>query len=103
MTWFLGGYWKFLATVCGLDSATSNHACIWCECSKNQWFDMTMKWSINDSAYGAGSTQEITDKAKLSKDSKHHFNSSNKPIFPFIPIEHVVIDHLHLFLRISDV
>ena len=103
VTWFLGGDWKFLATVCGLDSATSNHACIWCKCSKNQRFDMTMKWSINDSAYGARSIQEIADKAKLSKNSKHRFNCSNKPIFPFIPIERVVIDHLHLFLRISDV
>ena len=62
-----------------------------------------MKWSINDTACGARTIQEITDKAKLSKNSKHRFNCSNKPIFSFIPIERVVIDHLHLFLRISDV
>ena len=103
VTWFLGGDWKFLALVCGLDSATSNYACIWCKCPKGERSDMTLKWSINDSAKGARSIQEISHKAKLSSNSKYRFNCSNKPIFPFIPIERVVIDHLHLFLRISDV
>lgn len=28
---------------------------------------------------------------------------SNKPLFPTIPLMHVVIDNLHLFLRTSDV
>jgi len=26
--WFLDGDWKFLATVCGLDSANAEHACM---------------------------------------------------------------------------
>ena len=29
---YLGGDWKFLAMVCGLDSATSQYSCIWCTC-----------------------------------------------------------------------
>lgn len=32
--YFLGGDWKFLALVCGIESASSNHACIWCKCPK---------------------------------------------------------------------
>ena len=100
MTWFLGGSQKLLATVCDLESTMSNYACIWCKCPKNKQFDITLQWSINDSANGARSIQEISDKAKLSMNSTHHFNCSNKPIFPFIPM---VIYHLHLFLRISDV
>ena len=35
MIWFLGGDWKFLALSCGIESATCNHARIWCKCSKN--------------------------------------------------------------------
>ena len=97
VTWFLGGDWKILALVCGLDSATSIYACIWCKCPKDERSDMTLEWSINDSAKGARSIQEISHKAKLSSNSKYHFNCSNKPIFPFISIERIVIDHLHLF------
>ena len=103
VTWFLGGDWKFLALACGLDSATSTYACIWCKCPKTKRSDMALQWSINDSTEGARSIKEICDKAKLPVNSKYRFNCSNKPIFPFIPMERVVIDHLHLFLRITDV
>lgn len=29
---FLGGDWKFLAIVCGIDAAHSQHFCVWCKC-----------------------------------------------------------------------
>ena len=40
---FLGGDWKFLATVNGLEHANANFACIWCKCSKTQRFDMHLQ------------------------------------------------------------
>ena len=40
--YFLDGEWKFLALVCGLELATSNHACIWCKCPKAKIWDMSM-------------------------------------------------------------
>ena len=64
---------------------------------------MSLKWSISDPAKGARTIEEITEKAKLGKTSKNRFNCSHAPMFPFIPIQHVVIDSLHLFLRIADV
>lgn len=100
---YLGGDWKFLATVCGLESATSDFACIWCKCPKEKRFDMTLQWSLIDLTKGARSIKEITEKAKLPKKSKDRFNCCKTPIFPFIPLHRVVIDNLHLFLRISDV
>ena len=100
---YLGGDWKFLATVCGLESATADHACIWCKCPKKQRFDMQLKWSINDPAHGARSIEEIREKARLPKRSTLRYNCCRDPIFSFIPISRVVIDSLHLFLRISDV
>ena len=64
MDFYLGGDWKFLAMVTGIDAVSSTYACIWC---------------------------------------KKAFNVSRKPLFPFIPLAKVVIDNLHLFLRVSDV
>ena len=32
ITYYLGGDWKFLAMVTGIDSASSEYACIWCKC-----------------------------------------------------------------------
>ena len=97
---YLGGDWKFLAAVCGLESATANYACIWCKCPR---FDMKLNWSIHDPAQGARSIEEIREKAKLPKRSTSRYNCCRDPIFSFIPISRVVIDSLHLFLRISDV
>ena len=36
--YYLGGDMKFLA--CGIDAATSEHACMWCKCSNTEQWDM---------------------------------------------------------------
>ena len=64
---------------------------------------MTKTWSITDRDKGARTVSEIKEKSKPGKTNKKRFNCCNEPIFPFILIECVVIDSLHLFLRISDV
>jgi len=33
---------------------------------------------------------------------RKQFNCKNPPLFPFISLDHVIIDTLHLFLRISE-
>lgn len=43
--------------------------------------------------------EEISSISQLSKEIKINI----KPMFPFIPIDHVIIDSLHMFLRILDV
>ena len=103
ITFFLGGDWKFLATVSGLEHANADFACIWCKCAKAQRFDMDLQWSINDVKKGARTIEEISKKAKLPKKSLNRYNCCREPIFPFIPIDRVIIDTLHLFLRVSDV
>ena len=102
ITFFLGGDWKFLATVNGLEHANANFACIWCKCAKTQRFDMHLKWSISDVQKGARTIEEISQKAKLPKSSPDKYGCCREPIFPFIPIDRVIIDTLHLFLRVSD-
>ena len=59
--------------------------------------------SITDTEKGARTIEEITEKSKLSKKSKQRYNCCKKPAFPFIPLHQVIIDPLHMFLRISDV
>ena len=101
--YFLGGDMKFLSIVCGIESATATYPCIWCKCPKGKRHDMELNWSITDTKQGARTVEEISCMSKLSKSSKKRFNCSHNPLFPFIQIDHVVIDTLHLFLRISDV
>ena len=40
--------------------------------------------------------------AALPKGSKKKYNCSNPPLLDMIPMHKVIIDNLHLFLRISD-
>ena len=96
--YFLGGDWKFLATICGIGCANQDYACIWCKCPRLCRWDTTKKWSIRDTSMGARTVKEITEHSR-----KKQFNCKFPPLFDFIPMDHVVIDTLHLFLRISDV
>ena len=64
---------------------------------------MSPEWSLTDPSKGARTITEIAELAKLGRSSKRRYNCSRSPVFPFIPIDHVIIDSLHLFLRISVV
>ena len=99
---YLGADWKFLATVCGIESPNCTHACIWCTCPKNKRYDGEKEWSITDVSKGARTVESISEGSKLSAKSKKKFNCARVPHFPVIPISRVVIDNLHLFLRIMD-
>ena len=94
---FLGGDWKFLAFVCGVGDVNQDYACIWCKCPRLQRWDTNKQWSMTDLSLGARNLAQISQCAKSKQ-----FNCKNNPLFPFIPLDHVVIDTLHLFLRISD-
>lgn len=101
--YFLGGDWKFLAMCAGIDCAISEYACIWCKCAMSERSDLEKSWSITDQSKGARTIKEISDLAKCKKTKTcKNFNCSRQPLFPMIPIDHVIIDTLHLFLRISD-
>ena len=45
----------------------------------------------------------IDENQRISEQSRKQYNVSNPPLFPTIPLKNVVIDNLHLFLRVSDV
>ncbi len=88
---------KFLAICTGIDNATSTYARIWCKYSKHDLPNVGSGWSITDTAKGARTVEENAEKYQK------QFNVSHPPLFPSIPLSNVVIDNLHMFLRVSDV
>ena len=87
--YFLWSNLKFLAIICGIDSATST--------SKRH--DMDAEWSFK-----GNSARTISDIQACCKQPKaKRFNCTNMPLFPTVPIDHTVVDMLHLFLRVTGV
>ena len=99
---YLGADWKFLAMACGIDAANSKYACIWCTCSKDDRHKVDKEWSITDVEKGARTINSIITASKLPAKSPKRFNCSRTPLFQAVPIHRVIIDNLHLFLRITD-
>lgn len=95
VTFYLGGDWKFLAMVTGIDSATSTHACIWCTCPAFNRFDTSQTWPISDISKGA---RTITENMAIVLSKRSKSNMSRLPLFPMISLTHVVVDNLHIFL-----
>ena len=93
------GDWKFLAMITGIDSASSTHTCIWCKCPALERYDSMQKWSISDCEFGARTIEEST---MIAQSRKKKYNVSFAPIFTTIPLMRVVVDNLHMFLRVAD-
>ena len=100
--YYLCADWKFLTICVGIDAANATYACIWCKCPSSDRHDISKTWSLTDPGKGARSIEEIQNCAKKRKNTKDKYNCSRQPIFP-IPLDHIVPDILHLFLRITDV
>lgn len=83
----------------GLKAANSEYPCIWCKCNKNDFGDMTKKWSTTDINYGA---RKLEEAKYYSKNNNSKFGYRDMPLTN-IEFDHCVIDLLHLLLRISDV
>ena len=97
--YYLGGDWKFLAMVTGIDSTSCEYACIWCKCPALECHITDERWSISDTKYGARSIEE---NIRIASSPIKQFNVSHQPLFPTIPLTHVVVDNLHMFLRVGD-
>ena len=99
---FLSADWKFLAILVGIESASANYSCIWCICHKDERHETSKVWSIQDTSKGARTIEDIKKLAKEKKRGSEKFGCIRQPMFPSIPIDHVIPDILHLFLRICD-
>ena len=97
--YYLGGDWKFLAMCTGVDSATSTYACIWCHCPAAERHFTRCDWSLTNEGSGARTIEETIE---IANSHRKRFNVSHLPIFPMIPLTRVVVDNLHMFLRVGD-
>ena len=96
---FLCADMKYLAICAGIQAANAKFSCVWCKCPAEQRHNTSKSWcTIED---GARTIDEIKCLALVQhKDSK--YGCIHQPLFPSIPINHIIPDILHLFLRISD-
>ena len=85
INWYLSGDLKFLALVLGINAANSYYPCIFCDSHKN-----TFKNTIHSNC------------RKFDSVEIGNLGFKNEPIIDFIKPENVIVDILHLFLRISD-
>ena len=71
----------------GINNATSNHPCLWCAINKTLFGKVTEC----EAAYRINNLVINTDLGK-----------TRPPIFHFIKMRNVIVDVLHMFLRITD-
>ena len=96
---FLGGDYKFLLLLLGLKGATSNYACIWCKVHKSERWNVNSEYTSYNSTPLCRSLQEIKEMCQKKTDNYCCFS---EPLLD-ISLDHVVIDELHLMLRVTDV
>ena len=87
-----------MATICGIGPANQEYACIWCWCPRSLRHDTSKEWPLINGKDSC-TIETITKNYK----AKIHFYCRRKPLFDFIEIDCVIIDTLHLFLRITDI
>ena len=96
---YLGGDYKFILLMLGLKGATSNYACAWCKIHK------TDRWKINND-YNSYNTpplgRTLEEIWEMSQKSKENYCCDKQPLLN-IPLDHIVVDELHLMLRVTDI
>lgn len=89
----LGGDMKSLSLLMGIVSSSGVHTCCWCHCDVGArgTLEIDRDWAIERTQLQAAQEWE-------NDTNGYH----NKPLIDFIEYDCVVIDLLHLLLRISD-
>ncbi|XP_028516288.1 uncharacterized protein LOC114575505 [Exaiptasia diaphana] len=94
---FLGGDYKFLLLIMGMKGATADYACIWCTIHKSNRHDMSKPEKFYLQEENARTLNKIKEDYKTRKLSCEH-----QPLLD-IELDNIVIDELHLMLRVTDV
>lgn len=101
LEFFLGGDYKFILLMMGLKGATSHYACVWCKIHKNNRWDTSFNLDHYQSPDLKRSIKEMFELARKKK-QENKFCCDHEPLL-HIELDHVVLDELHLLLRILDV
>lgn len=100
LDFFLGGDYKILLIVMGLSGATSDYACLWCKIHKLQRFDMSKPKDYYNTTPIARTLSEMQEMCSLPQ-SQCRYSCVRKPLIN-ISLDHVILDELHLMLRVTD-
>lgn len=101
LEYFLGGDYKFILMMMGLKQATSNYSCVWCKIYKQDRWVMSHDMEYYDSHPLKRTLEEIIEKSK-NKGNKKKYCCEFEPLL-HIDTDHIILDELHLLLRILDV
>ena len=99
LEFFLGGDYTFLLTVMGLKGATSLYACLWCKIHKDKRWEADKHFHHFNSPPMMRTLLEIKE---LVKKGKGDYCCVKVPLLN-IDLDHVIVDELHLLLRVMDV
>ncbi len=82
----------------GLQGASGHHACAWCSTHVENLHDLDAQCPVRDWIKDGQKDPDKFWKGVIAKNQ----GQAQVPIIDFIPLEHVIVDELHLFLRIFD-
>ena len=85
----------------GMKSATSNYACLWCKIHKDDRWRMDFE-SAHYNSHPLKQTMDEIKKMANKARNKEKYSCENTPLIN-IDLDHVMLDELHLLLRIMDV
>ena len=83
----------------GMNGATANYACAWCKVHKTDRWKMDQHYSDFNSKPLGRSLQEMRELSTRSNDS---YGCCKEPLLN-IELDHIIVDELHLLLRITDI
>lgn len=101
---FLGGDYKFILLMLGLKSATAHYACAWCKIHKDERWKVGPNFSQYNKNPKCRTLKEIQSMCKQKPTKQNHYNygCEHEPLLN-IELDHVVVDELHLMLRVTDI
>jgi hypothetical protein len=98
VTILLGADMKFLQIISGLNGSIITQSCVWCKVSKDEFSNTSRPWDFYSSVEMNRTFQNMSQDALQSK------NGMTKGV-PLMKLdsENVVLDELHLMLRVCDI
>lgn len=101
---FLGGDYKFILLMLGLKSATADYACAWCKVPKEDRWKVGPHFSEFNKEPLCRTLEELRTLCKNhpTKKNSYNYGCEREPLLN-IQLDHVVVDELHLMLRVTDI